>query len=133
MQRDGFPLIGRQTPLPGKLITSEWLIGNGNQNGQSITTAPLPFSGCDARQTAYFAFFAALTLAQRARAAAAILRRAARLMVRFLGAALAFFAAPRTLAQRARAAAAILRRAPRLMVRFLGDAFPAGEELAATA
>jgi len=104
--------------------------------------APQPFEnrGCGsalrlltdkpARQIAYLAFWAALNLAQRALAAAAIFRRPARLMVRFLGAALAV---PLTFAQRALAAAEIFRRAAALMVHFLGAAFPSVEELETTA
>ena len=50
------------------------------------------------RAVAGYAFFSALTLAQRALAAAAIFRRAARLMVRFLGAAVPAGAASVTMA-----------------------------------
>lgn len=80
------------------------------------------------RAAAYLAFFSALYLAQRALAAAAIFLRAARLMVRFFGAALAFGAVPLTLAQRALAAAEIFRRAAALIRRFLGAASSAGAE-----
>ena len=68
-------------------------------------------------------FFAARTLAQRARAAAAIFARPAALMVRFF---LAGLPAARTFAQRAVAAAEIFRRAAALIVHFFLAGLPTG-------
>ena len=73
-----------------------------------------------------YAFAAALTFAQRARAAAAIFLRAAALIVRFFGPAFEvavsgiFPFSPRTLAHRARAASAMRRLPSALILRLLG-------------